>query len=149
METKALNLKFHDRRKFNSSTKRSMYIVGSFIIIIGLYQILISDNKFRVSDLILIIIGILQLIHTFYGKELIKQKNTISISGEEIEYKNSFKKPKIIKINDLADLRIETAKVEFVHRNHRVESYNFSVFQRHEIDDIYKELEGIKANLNK
>lgn len=78
-----------------------------------------------------------------------REKNSISISGEEIEYKNSFKKRKKIKIKDLIDLRIGTAMVEFVNSDQKVQSYNFSVFQREELDDIYKELERIKANLIK
>ena len=91
----------------------------------------------------------MNVVYAFWGKELIKEKNSISITGEEIEYKNSFKNHKKIKISDLLDLRIETAKVEFVHNDQRVESYNFSVFQRQELEDIYKELERIKANLIK
>ena len=87
--------------------------------------------------------------HAFGGKELIKEKNFISINGEEIEYKNSFKKPRKIKLIDLFDLRIATATVEFVHYDQRVESYDFSVFQRQLLEDIYEKLEKLKTNLIK
>lgn len=147
METKALNLKFNGRRELNSSRKKTMYISGLIVIIYGLWGLVISGFDLNVPYLILTIAGVLNVIHAFWGKELIKERNSISISGEEIEYKNSFKPPKKIKINDLLDIRIETAKVEFVHNDQRVESYNFPVFQRQELDDIYKELERIKANL--
>lgn len=49
-----------------------------------------------------------------------------------------------IKINDLLDLRIDTAKVEFVMKDQRVKSYDFSVFERQELEDIYGKLEKVK-----
>lgn len=39
--------------------------------------------------------------------------------------------------------------VEFVHNDHRVESYDFSVFQRQELNEIYVELEKIESKLAK
>jgi hypothetical protein len=147
METKALNIEFNGRRELNSSRKKTMYISGLIVIIYGLLGMVISGFDLNVPYLILTIAGVLNIVHAFWGKELRKERNFISINGEEIEYKNSFKPPKKIKISDLLDIRIETAKVEFVHNDQRVESYNFSVFQRQELEDIYKELERVKANL--
>jgi len=45
------------------------------------------------------------------------------------------------------DLRIETAKVEFVINDQRITTYDFSIFQEHELDKIYNELDKIKASL--
>ena len=152
MDDKTLNLKFHGRRKINSSKRRTYNIIGTIELIIGLFGLIKSSfemNIFLMLFLIFTIAGITNIIYGLIGKELIKEKNSISISSEEIEYKNSFKKLKKIKIIDLMDLRIETAKVEFVHNDQRVESYDFSVFQRQELDNIYEEIEMIKANLNK
>ena len=152
MDNKTLNLKFHGRRKINSAKRRTYTIIGTIELIIGLFGLIKSSfemNIFLMLFLIFTIAGIVNLIYGLIGKELIKEKNSISVSNEEIEYKNSFKKLKIIKINDLLDLRIETAKVEFVLNNQRIESYDFSVFQRQELDNIYKEFEIIKANLIK
>ena len=146
MENKALNLEFNGRRTLNSTRKRTMYIGGLILIIIGLWGFVISGMDLNVLYLILTIAGVLNFVHALWGKELLREKNSISISGEEIEYKNSFKKPKKIKIKDLLDLRIDTAMVEFVNSDQKVQSYNFSVFQREELEDIYKELERIKAN---
>ena len=123
-----------------------MFIGGLILIIIGLWGFVISGMDLNVLYLILTIAGVLNFVHALWGKELLREKNSISISGEEIEYKNSFKKPKKIKIKDLLDLRIDTAMVEFVNSDQKVQSYNFSVFQREELEDIYKELERIKAN---
>jgi hypothetical protein len=152
MDNNTLNLKFHGRRKINSSKKRTYKIIGTVELLIGLLGLLKSSfdmNTFFFFFLVFGIAGILNIIYGLFGKELIKEKNFISNNGEMIEYKNSFKKPKKIKTNDLLDLRIETAKVEFVHNDQRVESYDFSVFQRQELDKIYEVLEKIKSDLIK
>lgn len=152
MDNKTLNLKFNGRRKINSSRKRTYKIIGTVELLIGLLGLIKSSfemNTFLFLFLVFTIAGISNIIYGLIGTELIKEKNFISINGEIIEYKNSFKKPKKIRINDLLDLRIETAKVEFVHNDQRVESYDFSVFQRQELDKIYGELEKMKSDLIK
>jgi hypothetical protein len=150
MNTNTLNLKYSGRRKLNPSRKRTMFIYGIILIFIGLLGLYIFG--FDLKHLfwhILAIGGVLNVIHSLFGKELIKEVNRLSINSNQIEYKNSFRKPQIIKIENLLDLRIETAKVEFVQNGQRVESYNFSVFQRQELDTIYQELERIKLYLVK
>ena len=152
MDNKTLNLKFHGRRKINPSKKRTYKIIGTVELLIGLLGLLKSNfemNTFFFFFLIFGIAGISNFLYGLIGKELIKEKKFILINGNEIEYKNSFRKPKKIKINDLLDLRIETAKVEFVHNDQRLESYDFSVFQRQELDEIYVELEKMKSELVK
>lgn len=149
MDNKTLNLKFSDRRALSSSRKKTMYIYGIVLILIGLFGIYKSNFEPTPLWYIIMFGGILNITHSIFGKELIKEKNSISIGEDEIEYKNSFKRPKRIKIIDLLDLRIETAKVEFVYNDQRVESYDFSVFQRQELEDIYGNLERVKANLIK
>ena len=152
MDNKTLNLKFHGRRKINPSKKRTYKIIGTVELLIGLLGLLKSNfemNTFFFFFLIFGIAGISNFLYGLIGKELIKEKNFMLINGNEIEYKNSFRKPKKIKINDLLDLRIETAKVEFVHNDQRLEFYDFSVFQRQELDEIYEELEKIKSELVK
>jgi hypothetical protein len=149
MDNKTLHLKFSGRRALSSSRKKTMYIYGIFLILIGLFGIYKSNFELNPFWYILALGGILNVIISIFGKELIKETNSISIGEDEIEYKNSFKRPKRIKIIDLLDLRIETAKVEFVHNDHRVESYDFSVFQRQELEDIYGNLERVKSNLIK
>lgn len=147
MENKTFNLEFYGRRRMSSSRKRTLYIIGIILILIGLLGLYYSNFMQNPFWLILAVGGIINVIHSAFGKELIKEKNYISISEEEIEYKNSFKKPRKIKMNDLLDLRIETAKVEFAHNDQRVESYDFSVFHEQEQDTINRELQKIKANL--
>ncbi len=152
MDDKTLNLKFHGRRRINSAKRRTYNIIGTIQLILGLFGLIKSSfemNMFLMLFIIFAIAGIINIIYGLIGKELIKEKNSISITSKEIEYKNSFKKLKTIKISDLLDLRIETAKVEFVLNGQQVESYDFSVFQRQELDEIYKEFEMIKANLIK
>lgn len=149
MDELVLKLEFNGRRKINSSTKKTYYIVGVILFFIGLLGMIRTNMELNLFFLPLIIGGILNVVYGLIGKELMKEKNSISISGEEIEYKNSFKNPKKIKINDLLDLRIDTAKVEFVMKDQRVKSYDFSVFERQELGDIYGKLEKVKVNLIK
>lgn len=144
---KTLQLKFSGRRPLSSSRKITMYIYGIVLILIGLFGIYKSNFELNPFWYILALGGILNIIHSIFGKELVKETNSISIGEDEIEYKNSLKKPRKIKTDDLLDLRIETAKVEFVHNDQRVEFYDFSVFQRQELEDIYKRLEQVKVNL--
>ena len=108
---------------------------------------MIESNELSVLSIAFIIGAVLYFIYGLIGKNLIKEKKIISIQPDEIEYKNSFRKVKIIKINNLLDLRIETAKVEFVLNNQHIRTYDFSVFEESDIDRIYKELEKIKASL--
>jgi hypothetical protein len=150
MKEESFELRFNGRRELNSSRKKALYIYGIILLLIGLFGMVKSN--FATNHLfwyILTVGGILNVIHGFFGKELIKEKNYILINSENIEYKNSSKKPKRIKTDNLLDLRIETAKVEFVYNDQRVESYDFSVFQRQELDSIYSKLETVKANLIK
>ncbi|HRX13233.1 MAG TPA: hypothetical protein P5210_16335, partial [Draconibacterium sp.] len=107
----------------------------------------IESNELSVLPIAFIIGAVLYFIYGLIEKNLIKEKNFISFQPDEIEYKNSFRKPQNIKINNLLDLRIETAKVEFVLNNQHIRTYDFSVFEEPDIDRIYKELEKIKASL--
>jgi hypothetical protein len=149
MNNKTLNLKFHGRRKINSSRKRTYIIIGTGALIIGLFGLIKSSFEMNVLFLFFLPVGIMNIIYGLIGKELIKEKNSISVSEDEIEYKNSFRKSKKIKISDLWDLRIESAKVEFVMNDQRVQLYDFSVFQGKELENVYVELEKIKGNLIK
>lgn len=144
-----MKLKFGGRRELSPSRKRTMFIYGIILILIGLFGLLKSGIETNTFWYILAIGGVLNILHGSFGKELIKETNHIAINSNEIEYKNSFKKPRKIKIEDLLDVRIETAKVEFVKTDHGVVSYDFSVFQKKELDNIYESLESIKSNLIK
>jgi hypothetical protein len=149
MEERNFELKFQGRRKLNSSRRKTYYLIGAIELIIGLIVLLKSNVGFKMFFSIILIAGIANIIYGLIGKELRKEKNFISISSEEIEYKNSFQKPQKIKLSDLWDIRIETAKVEFVMNEERVKSYDFSVFQEQELEDIYGEFERVKAKLIK
>lgn len=147
MDTKTIKFKFSGRRELSPSRKRTMFIYGIVLILIGLLVLFKFGFETNSFWTILAIGGILNILHGLVGKELIKETNHIVISPEEIEYKNSFKKSRKIKVKDLLDVRIETAKVEFVKTDHGVVSYDFSVFQKKELDNICESLEVIKSNL--
>jgi len=147
MDNKTLNLKFNGRRKINSSRKRTYMISGTVALIIGLFGLIKSSFEMNWLFLFFLPAAIIYLVYGLIGKELIKEKNSISVSEDEIDYKNSFRKSKKIKICDLWDLRIESTKVEFAMNDQRVQHYDFSVFQSQELENIIVELEKIKGNL--
>jgi hypothetical protein len=146
MKKEIIDLKFVGRRTISSSRKKSYYVGGIVFLILGLVGF-ITSNVLSSLYIAFSIGGILNIIYGLIGKELIKEKNYISIYPEEIEFKNSFKKPQNIKINNLLDLRIEKAKVEFVMNDQRITTYDFSIFQEHELNKIHNELDKIKASL--
>src|SRR5690606_36299016 len=114
MNHKTLSLKFDGRRKLSASKKMTYKIIGAVELFVGLLILMMSNfelNTFIFFFLVFAIAGILNLIYGLIGTELIREKNFISINGVEIEYKNSFSRPKKLKINDLLDLRIETEKL--------------------------------------
>ncbi len=146
MKESVVEFKFEGRRKISSLKKSSYFVGGIIFLILGLF----GWYKFNVLSSLFVIFsigGILNIVYGLFGKELRKEKNYISIYTNELEYKNSFKKPQKIEFNNLLDLRIEKANVEFVLKNHHLKKYDFSIFQAHEIDMIYNELEKMKASL--
>lgn len=147
MDNKVFKFEFHGRRKLSSPRKKTGYIGGAVLILFGIIGLVKFGLELNTFSLILILGGVLNVAHAFWGRELMKEKNFLSFNGEEIEYKNSFKKPRIIKADDLMGIRIEAAKVEFVHNDQRVESYDFSVFPEEDIDSIHEELKAIKLKL--
>lgn len=149
MDTKIFNLNYCERRKLSSLRKRTLFFYGIILILIGLFGLYKSDFRLNPFWSVLTIGGVLNIIYSVFGKEILKENNYISIGEENIEYKNSFKKPHNIKRNNLYDLRIETAKVEFVHNDQRVDSYDFSVFKREERGVVCQELERIKLDFVK
>jgi len=73
MDNNTLNLKFHGRRKINSSKKRTYKIIGTVELLIGLLGLLKSSfdmNTFFFFFLVFGIAGILNIIYGLFGKEL-------------------------------------------------------------------------------
>jgi hypothetical protein len=150
MGANAIEIKFYGRRKLTYSKKRRYKIAGITEILFGLLGLII--NGFEISTFfpffaVFVIAGIGNIVYGIIGKGLLKEENFVSMGEEEIRYKNSFAKPKRIRMSELLDLRMEKARVEFVRKDQRLETWDFSVFQGHEQEMICGELEKIKTNL--
>jgi len=145
----AFKKEFHDRRKLSKPRKKYQYFIGVFNIVIGSLGLIKSNTDFAPLLIVLITAGVLSIIYGIVGKQLIKERNYIRINPGEITYKNSFKKPEMIPVLNLLDLRIETHKLEFVLTDHEIKVYDFSVFDRQACDEIINELKRIKSSLIK
>jgi hypothetical protein len=149
MNNQTLHFSFYGRQPLDIYRKRIRYGAGIIFLLYGLWGAYRIDFHPNLSSYIFGIGGLLHILYAFYGKKLIKEKNFIEVTENEISYKNSFKQKKTIAIDNLMDVRIETQKVEFVFNNQQIEWYDFSVFQGEELKAIYKVLENVKAKLIK
>ncbi|MCL3781272.1 hypothetical protein EMN47_12855 [Prolixibacteraceae bacterium JC049] len=149
MKKQILHLSFNGRKPLDIYRKRIRYGSGIIFLLYGLWGAYRIDFHPNLSSYIFGIGGLLHILYAIYGKKLIKEKNFIKVTEDEISYKNSFKPKKLITIDNLMDVRIETTKVEFVFNNQNIEWYDFSVFQEEELKAIYKTLKNVKAKLIK
>lgn len=140
-------MEFYGRRELTPSRKRSYLIMGVSEIAIGLFHGVKSDIYINSFSIIFTVGGILSIVFGIIGREIRKERNFISIGPDGMEFKNSYKKPQKVGLNDLLDLRPGNTTVEFVTTDQRVITYDFSVFQALELDKIYEQLGRIRNQL--
>jgi hypothetical protein len=141
------HLDFHGRKSLTSNSKTYYYITGIIEIAVGIFGLIKSSDTLKTLSLILLIAGIANILIALIGKSLTKEKNFISISPDIIEFKNAFQKPKIVRLNNLLDIRIDSKKIEFVMTDHQVKTYDFSAFSDVEITRLYDEIGKLKSTL--
>lgn len=147
MNKSTFNLDFNRRRLLTSNFKTYYYIAGIIQIAVGIYGLTKSQDEMNALSFILLIGGILSISLALYGKSLTKERNFISIDSDIIEFKNSFKKPKIIQLGNLLDVRIHSNKIEFVNIDQQVNTYDFSIFSDGEIQQLIDEIEKTKSKI--
>lgn len=140
-------LDFFQRRLLTSSSKTYYYVAGLIGISIGIFGLTKSIDELDFLYLILLIGGISNIIFAIIGKWLIKEMNFISINFDNIEFKNSFQKPKKIQLASIIDFRIGAKNIEFVLNDQQVKRYDFSIFSDEEINRLFDELEKIKSRI--
>lgn len=148
MTESAFRLDFYRRRPLTPSSKTYYYGIGIIGVAVGIFGLTKSIVGLNSLYLILLIGGISNILFAIIGKSLIKEKNFISISLEIIEFKNSFQKPKKIRLDNILDIRIETKIIEFVLIDQQVKTYDFSIFSDGEIKRLFVEIERVKLRLN-
>lgn len=150
MNNVTLETRFNGRRILSPERKRTFIIIGIIYLAIGIFgfiSAICDENINSYFSLAASFVGFANIIYARVGKELIKEKNFIVFKSHEINYKNSFKKPRTILLSDLLDIRLETLKVEFVLKNQQVKAYNYSIFEPKIQEDIYGALQRIRTDL--
>ncbi|MBI9057310.1 MAG: hypothetical protein JEZ01_06020 [Labilibaculum sp.] len=139
-------LSCNERRVFSASRKRYFYFIGTILIGIGAAGLLYTADKTSNFYGILLIGGIMNLAIAIVGKYYTKESNFITINSENIEFKNSMQKANSFLMQDLLDIRIECDKAEFIAKDQRVGSYDFSIYSELEKMNIHKALFKIKSH---
>ena len=148
MTDSTFTLDFYQRRSLTSSSKTYYYVAGVVGIAVGVFGLTKSIDGLNGLYLILLIAGILNILFAIIGKWLIKEKNFISISLDNIEFKNSFQKPKKLRLDNMLDIRFETNNIEFVLNDQQVKTYDFSIFSDGEIKRLFDEIKNVKSRIN-
>ena len=148
MTDSTFTLDFYQRRSLTSSSKTYYYVAGVVGIAVGIFGLTKSIDVLNGLYLILLIAGILNILFAIIGKWLIKEKNFISISLDNIEFKNSFQKPKKLRLDNMLDIRFETNNIEFVLNDQQVKTYDFSIFSDGEIKRLFDEIKNVKSRIN-
>ncbi len=147
MNNTDFKISYNERRSFSSFKRKTHYVGGAILIVIGLSELIMSNNEMSTFYWILLIGGILNVGIGFMGKYLHREHIFITIKPEIIEFKNSTQKPKIFLTNNLLDIVIESNKAEFITVDHQVSSYDFSIFSEDEKKELCEELDIIKDRL--
>ena len=95
-------------------SKTYYYVAGIVGVAVGIFGLTKSLDGLNSLYIILLIGGISNILFAIIGKSLTKEKNFISISLDIIEFKNSFQKPKKIRLDNILDIRIDSKSIEFV-----------------------------------
>jgi hypothetical protein len=147
MQKEVFELQFHGRRDRSQALQRTDLVIGIILFAIGLFGLYKSHFEMNTFYGGFLIGGILSLLSGYLGKTFIKEKCLIRIGPDEIEYKNSFRKPRKFKTSDLLDVRVEKEKVEFVMTNQRIHTFDFSALQAFDPGRTYTELQRLKESL--
>jgi len=148
----ALDIKYHGRRELDSSRRRIFTQMGYIELVAGLIAWILSVfglYYFFIIGIVFFVPGLFHILYAKIGKELFLETNFISIHDDKIRYKNSFRKPRTIRIADLKDILLDTSFVEFIMRDYKIRWYDFTVFHQPEAERIVEALETIKASLAK
>lgn len=148
MTESTFRLGFYQRRSLTLSSKTYYFITGVVGIAVGIFGLSKSIGGLNGLYLILLIAGVLNILFAIIGKWLIKEKNFISISIDNIEFKNSFQKPKKLQLDNMLDIRFEAKKIEFVLNDQQVKTYDFSIFSDGEIRRLFDEIKKVKSRIN-
>ena len=136
-----LNIEKTHKRKQKLSWRAVGFAFGGFgiyVLIRGLRNI--QDEKLILgfSGLIAGLVGIYSLVSAVYGKDFLKRKDVFRLNDSKLEFKDTSKRKREIKIQDLKDIIISKSglKVQFITKNLKViesDLFHFSESERAQI----------------
>ncbi|MCZ4694171.1 hypothetical protein DWB61_05305 [Ancylomarina euxinus] len=147
MNATNFELSFNDCRPFSSIKRKALYLVGIIEILVGSVGIFLVEYPMSRFYIILLASGILSFLIAAYGRNIIKESNSICINPQNITFKNVSQRTKNLAVDNLCDLIIEQDKVEFVTKDQKYNLYDFSIFTQDQKKALYRILTDLKENL--
>ncbi len=140
-EQEIFEWEFHGRRVLQPVRRKTDFIIGLALLSAGLAGYFLSDVKITPFYGTFMAGGLISLISAFTGKVFIKERCYIRIDKDQIEYKNAFRKARTLSKNELLGIRIEPDKIEFVLKDHKLFTFDCSLFKKEEQDTLRSALE--------
>ena len=123
MNATNFELNFNVCRPFSSIKRKALYSVGIIEMLVGSVGIFFVEYPMSRFYMILFAGGILSFLIAAYGKNIIKESNSICINPQNIAFKNVSQRVKNLEVENLYDLILEKDKVEFVTKDQKKALY--------------------------
>jgi hypothetical protein len=140
-EHRPFELKFQGRRKLQPVRRKTDFAIGLTLLAAGLSGYVWSNAEITPFSGAFMVGGLISLISAFSGKTFIKETSFIRINSAQIEFKNAFRKTRTFSKKELLGIRLELGKAEFVMKDHRLLTFDCSLFQQEEQDTLREALE--------
>ncbi|MDE5421368.1 hypothetical protein L3073_04035 [Ancylomarina sp. DW003] len=148
MNATNFELKFNARRPFAATKRKGYYVLGLIEMLVGSVGVFMIEYPLSRFYMILFIGGVFSFLAAAYGKNLIREANTIIINPQNIVFKNVSQRAKKLEVEDLYDIVLEKDRVEFITKERRYQTYDFSIYTESERKDLCKVLNQLKENLS-
>ncbi|MGZ2371170.1 hypothetical protein ACXR6G_15435 [Ancylomarina sp. YFZ004] len=147
MNATNFELNFNACRPFSSTKRKAYFSLGIIEMLVGSVGVFLVEYPMSRFYMILFAGGILSFLIATYGKNIIKESNSICINPQNIVFKNVSQRAKNIEVNNLYDLILEKDKVEFITKDQKYSIYDFSIFKLDQKKALYAVLNELKENL--
>jgi len=147
MNATNFELNFNACRPFSSIKRKAYFSLGIIEMLVGSVGIFLVEYPVSRFYMILFAGGILSFLIASYGKNIIKESNSICINPQSIVFKNVSQRAQSLEVENLYDLILEKDKVEFVTKDQKYSLYDFSIFTQDQKKALYRVLNELKENL--
>lgn len=148
MNATNFELKFNTHRPFSSTKRKGYYLLGLIVMLVGTVGIFMVEFPLSRFYMILLASGVLVFLIAIYGKNLIRESNFISINPQNIAFKNVFQRVIKLEVENLKAIILEKDRVEFVNKEQKRQTYDFSIFSKTEKKTLFAVLNRLKECLS-